>query len=99
MLEWYRPGFTLDALVVETAALVRRVLGRAPGDEATPLRRRRYRTLLREALAIDPFAAPLAELRRLAEERGGLAMEDAPPDDCLDLLLSLVIEQIGRAHV
>ncbi|WP_254275375.1 EF-P lysine aminoacylase EpmA [Halomonas sp. 3H] len=100
MLEWYRPGLPLDGLIEETTALVRRVLGRELGDEAGPLRCRRYRELFREALAVDPFTAPLADLRRLAEEQGGLAMADAPRDDCLDLLLSLVIEpQLGREGI
>lgn len=104
MLEWYRPGLTLDELIEETAALVSRVLGRGPGSEAgcdaVPLRRRRYRTLFREALAIDPFTTPLAELRRLAADKGGLAMDDAPRDDCLDLLMSLVIEPgLGREGI
>ncbi len=31
MLEWYRPGLTLDALIEETAELVRRVLGPRAG--------------------------------------------------------------------
>ncbi|WP_163576956.1 EF-P lysine aminoacylase EpmA [Halomonas faecis] len=93
MLEWYRPGFALDALIEETAALTCRVLGREPG----PLRPRRYRELFRESLGLDPFVAELAELRRLAGERGGLDMGDAPRDDCLDLLMSLVIEPtLGR---
>ncbi len=100
MLEWYRPGLALDALIEETAALVRRVLGQESEDEAAPLRRRRYRTLFREALAIDPFTVPLAELRRLAADKGGLAMDDAPRDDCLDLLMSLVIEpELGREGI
>ncbi|MFY0991490.1 EF-P lysine aminoacylase EpmA [Halomonas sp. C05BenzN] len=88
MLEWYRPGMSLDGLIEETAALIHTVLGQSPG----PIRRHRYRELFREALAVDPFTVPLAELRRLAEEKGGLAMADAPRDDCLDLLLSLEIE-------
>ncbi|WP_404298303.1 EF-P lysine aminoacylase EpmA [Halomonas sp.] len=92
LLEWYRPGFSLDELIEETVALVRRVLGRELGDEAGPLRRRRYRELFREYLAIDPFSIELAALRRLAGERGGLTMSDASRDDCLDLLISLAIE-------
>ncbi|MDY7115651.1 EF-P lysine aminoacylase EpmA [Halomonas sp. SSL-5] len=100
MLEWYRPGFTLDALIEESAELVRCVLGRELGDEAGPLRRRRYRDLFRETLDIDPFTAPLGELRRMAEEQGGLAMGEAPRDDCLDLLLSFAIEpQLGRGGI
>ncbi|PMR69286.1 EF-P lysine aminoacylase EpmA [Halomonas heilongjiangensis] len=88
MLEWYRPGFALDELIEETAGLIRTVLGRDPG----PLRRRRYRELFRETLNLDPFAAPLAELQRLAGDAGGLEMGDAPRDSCLDLLMSLAIE-------
>ncbi|WFM72315.1 EF-P lysine aminoacylase EpmA [Halomonas sp. CKK8] len=97
MLEWYRPGLALDALIEETAALVRTVLGRERGDKLGPLRRRRYRELFREHLAIDPFTAPLAELRRRAGEVGGLDMADSDRDGCLDLLMSLAIEpHLGR---
>lgn len=93
MLEWYRPGLGLEALIEETAALVARVLGRDPG----PLRRRRYRELFREALGIDPFTESLEALRRLAGERGGLSMADSDRDGCLDLLMSFVIEPtLGR---
>ncbi|MGM0913891.1 MAG: EF-P lysine aminoacylase EpmA [Pseudomonadota bacterium] len=100
MLEWYRPGLTLDALIEETAELVRRVLGREPGDGPVPLRRRRYRDLFREALGIDPFTVSIETLRRLAAEQGGLAMDDAPRDDCLDLLISLEIEpHLGRGGI
>lgn len=97
MLEWYRPGLELDALIEESAALVSTVLGQDPGDEAGPLRRRRYRELFREHLAIDPFTAPLAELRRRAGQAGGLDMADSDRDGCLDLLMSLAIEpHLGR---
>ncbi|RCV91880.1 EF-P lysine aminoacylase EpmA [Billgrantia montanilacus] len=93
MLEWYRPGFSLEEMIGETTALIRAVLGRDPG----PLRRRRYRELFREALGFDPFTVELDALRSIAGERGGLDMEDAPRDDCLDLLVSLVIEPgLGR---
>jgi elongation factor P--(R)-beta-lysine ligase len=88
LLEWYRPGFSLDQLIAETAALMRRVLPRDPG----PLRLRRYRELFREQLAVDPFHEPLPALQRLAGERGELDMDEAARDDCLDLLMSLAIE-------
>ncbi|MCG6658678.1 EF-P lysine aminoacylase GenX [Halomonas campisalis] len=97
MLEWYRPGFSLDALIDETAELVGAVLGPELGEEAGPLRRRRYRELFREHLGLDPFHEPLPALRRLAAERGGLDMTDSPRDACLDLLISLEIEPtLGR---
>ncbi|MCE8041330.1 EF-P lysine aminoacylase GenX [Halomonas daqingensis] len=100
MLEWYRPGFSLDELIEETVALIRQVLGPTPGGEAGSLRRRRYRELFREALELDPFGVELGELRRLAGQRGGLDMSDAARDDCLDLLMSLVIEPtLGREGI
>ncbi|QTP55810.1 EF-P lysine aminoacylase GenX [Billgrantia sulfidoxydans] len=92
MLEWYRPGFSLDELIEETVALIHQVLGRELGSEAGPLHRRRYRELFREGLGLDPFSVDLDELRRLAGERGGLDMRDAGRDGCLDLLMSLAIE-------
>ena len=97
MLEWYRPGLDLDALIDETADVVRTLLGREWGDTPCPLRRRRYRELFRQHLAIDPFTVPLDELRRLAGERGGLEMADSDRDGCLDLLMGLAIEpHLGR---
>jgi lysyl-tRNA synthetase class 2 len=93
MLEWYRPGFSLGALIDETDALIREVLPDDPG----PQHRHRYRDLFRERLAIDPFTEDLDGLRRMASEKGGLDMEDAQRDDCLDLLMSLAIEPtLGR---
>ncbi|MCE9681183.1 EF-P lysine aminoacylase EpmA [Halomonas alkalisoli] len=97
MLEWYRPGFSLDEMIEETETLIRAVLGPELGNEAGPLRRHRYRELFREALGFDPFTVELDALRGIAGERGGLDMKDAPRDDCLDLLMSLVIEPgLGR---
>lgn len=96
MLEWYRPGFALEALIAECEALIRRVLPVDPG----PLRQRRYRDLFRQRLDIDPFTVPLEVLRRLATQNGGLSMEEADREGCLDLLLSLVIEpELGREGI
>ncbi|WP_280563483.1 EF-P lysine aminoacylase EpmA [Chromohalobacter sp. 48-RD10] len=95
MLEWYRPGFSLSALIDESVALVRELL-----PEAGPRRLRRYRELFREQLQVDPFTTPLESLRRLAGERGGLDMQDADRDGCLDLLMGLVIEPtLGREGI
>lgn len=87
MLEWYRPGFLLGELVAETDALIRSVL-----PSVGPRREHRYRDLFRETLQIDPFTTSLGELRQLATERGGRDMHDSDRDNCLDLLMSLVIE-------
>lgn len=96
MLEWYRPGFSLSALIDETQALIRHVLGRDPG----PCRQRRYRELFRDALDLDPFTSPLAALRARAETVGKLSMRDADRDGCLDLLMSLAIEpELGQGGI
>ncbi|WP_043530170.1 EF-P lysine aminoacylase EpmA [Litchfieldella xinjiangensis] len=92
MLEWYRPGFNLEELIGETTALIRALLPHDPG----PTRRRRYRELFEQHLSIDPFQAPLTTLRERAARHGGMAMDDSARDDCLDLLMSHVIEpQLG----
>nr|WP_298373731.1 EF-P lysine aminoacylase EpmA [uncultured Halomonas sp.] len=87
MLEWYRPGFSLANLIDETEALVRLLL-----PDAGSRRLRRYRELFRDHLEIDPFTVAQTDLRNLASEHGNLDMSDSPRDDCLDLLMSLVIE-------
>lgn len=92
MLEWYRPGFTLTALIDETEALIRSML-----TDAGPRRLRRYRDLFRDTLGVDPLTTPLDDLRRLAGERGALDMCDSDRDACLDLLMSVAIEpELGR---
>lgn len=88
MLEWYRPGMALDALIEETTDLVATVLERKP----RPARRLRYRALFRDLLTIDPFTVELSELRRLAGDRGNLDASALSHDACLDLLMGLVIE-------
>ncbi|MBD3897718.1 EF-P lysine aminoacylase GenX [Halomonas sp. ML-15] len=96
MLEWYRPGMAFAALIGECDALIRHLLPQDPG----PLRQRRYRELFGEHLGIDPFTEPLADLQCLAGTQGALDMADSPRDDCLDLLMSLVIEPtLGRDGV
>lgn len=95
MLEWYRPGFTLAALIDETEALIRSVL-----PDAGPRRLRRYRDLFHDTLGVDPFTTSLDDLRRLAGERGALDMRDSERDACLDLLMSVAIEPgLGRGGI
>ncbi|MFC0269325.1 EF-P lysine aminoacylase EpmA [Kushneria aurantia] len=96
MLEWYRPGWTLAALIEEVAALVGEVTGRSQ----VPLRKRPYRELFVEHLGVDPLidsAESLAALRQLAARHGGAQSADWSRDDCCDLLMSLVIEpELGQ---
>lgn len=90
MLEWYRPGFGLDALIAEVAELVATI---APG---LPLRRDGYRALFRQHVGVDPLLAPLESLR----ERALPLAPDAAHwdrDTLLDLLFAGLAEpQLGR---
>lgn len=96
MLEWYRPGMALDALIEEATDLVTAVLEL----DQEPARCLRYRTLFRDHLTIDPFTVDLSELRRLAGEQGNLNASTLSRDACLDLLMGLVIEpQLGREGI
>lgn len=90
MLEWYRPGFTLNQLLEETAALIQMLI-----PHATPVRCYRYRALFHSCVGIDPFAAPLETLRTLAAQKAKMpeaALASEARDTCLDLLMSTVIE-------
>ncbi|MGO2241343.1 MAG: EF-P lysine aminoacylase EpmA [Halomonas sp.] len=99
MLEWYRPQFSLNEMMAETAALVMALLPAAPGD----IVHYRYRELFHTHLAVDPFTSSLEKLRMLASERGQMsahALADEGRDTCLDLLMSMVIEpQLGQQEL
>lgn len=86
LLEWYRPGFDLHALMDEVAELLRRCLGDKPTRICT------YRELFMDTLSVDPLATDLDTLRQCAArvvDVGGLTGDR---DLWLDLLLSHVIE-------
>lgn len=84
MLEWYRRGWTLDALMDEVAELVQAIAGRS-----MPIEHLSYRgAFLREA-GLDPLEAPRAALEERARELG-LSKESAialSRDELLDLIL------------
>lgn len=96
MLEWYRPQFTLDKLIDETATLILSLLPSFPG----PLVHYRYRELFHTHLEIDPFTTSLEKLRSVAAKRAQMpaqSLADEGRDTCLDLLMSMVIEpQLGQ---
>jgi lysyl-tRNA synthetase class 2 len=66
LIEWYRCGFSLPELMQEVAALALRLLGR---PDHTPVEYLHYAQALERELAVDPLAAPDAELRDLAIAR------------------------------
>ncbi len=86
LLEWYRPGFDLPALMQEVAELLRDCLG----DK--PVRMVSYRKLFIEELDIDPFSADIAALEQRAAAAVDIGALTGDRDLWLDLLLSHVIE-------
>jgi len=99
MLEWYRPQFTLDKLIDETATLIISLLPSFPG----PLVHYRYRELFHTHVEVDPFTTSLDRLRAIAAERAQMPVQslaDESRDTCLDLLMSVVIEpQLGQQEL
>jgi lysyl-tRNA synthetase class 2 len=99
LIEWYRIGFTLEALMDEVDALVRELLGsRAPAPASE---RVSYREVFQRELMLDPFTADPDALRR-AGAALGYTGSDAPSaaserDTLLDLLMAARIgPSLGR---
>jgi elongation factor P--(R)-beta-lysine ligase len=92
MLEWYRLGFSMEALMSEVAALVNQVL-----TTAMPVEFVSYRDALRRYANVDPFDSDDAALRRAAQALGfdgaqprasdGSAARDGGRDEMLDLIV------------
>lgn len=86
LLEWYRPGFDHHALMAEVGELLRHCLGERALHSFS------YRQLFCELLAIDPFAATVAELKEVARSQIDTGAISGDRDLWLDLLLSHLIE-------
>lgn len=97
LIEWYRVGFPLAALMDEVEALVRVLLGPAHGARRSE--RLTYREAFVRELALEPFSAPDATLleaaRRLGLESGG-----ANRDELLEFLMGVGIgPRLGRGSL
>jgi lysyl-tRNA synthetase class 2 len=90
ILEWYRPGFGLPALMDEVTAVLRLSLG-AP---ALPVERVRYADLFGSRLGVDIINAAPEALRAIALGHHILGAEgmDLDRDGWLDLLFSHFIQ-------
>ena len=94
LIEWYRLGFSLEALMDEVEALVRELLGRVSAERASE--RISYRDAFARELALDPFTASDAELAQAAQPLG-FAGAGADRDVWLELLMgSLIGPRLGR---
>lgn len=83
LIEWYRLGFSLEALMDEVEALIRTLVSSiGPGERVT------YREAFIREIGIDPLEAPLEQLRAEARK---LSFESDDRDEVLDLLMAAVV--------
>jgi elongation factor P--(R)-beta-lysine ligase len=93
LIEWYRQGFDLAAIMTETAQLAGQLLAPA-AVAAAPVELLSYRDAFRRHLDCDPLEVPAAELALLCA-RLGLAAQSLATATRDDLLDFLVATQVG----
>ena len=99
LIEWYRLGFDHHRLMDEVEELLRRLLSARLPSAAERIS---YADAFRRVLGLDPFAAPLAALATLANERLGApaALATDGRDALLDLLMgTLVGPALGAGRI
>lgn len=87
MLEWYRPGLSLAALMEEVAEVIALALG---GD--CPVQHLTYRQAFVQHCGVDPFSADLDMLSQLAQTHMELNFDSDDRDMWLQLLMASVVE-------
>jgi lysyl-tRNA synthetase class 2 len=96
LIEWYRIGFTLEALMDEVEALVRSLLGAAAGGLGSE--RLSYRDAFVRELGLDPFTATDAALKEAAQPLGFAGGADR--DGWLELLMGARVgPRLGRGRL
>ena len=94
LIEWYRIGFSLGALMDEVEALVRVLLG--PSGDARRGERLSYREAFVRELGLDPFDASDTELLAAAR-RLGFESAAANRDELLEFLMGVAAgPRLGR---
>ena len=96
LLEWYRPGFDLTALIAEVDALLEALLGRPAGRVVS------YRDVFSRAVGLDPLRAGDDALRDAAAHAGAHDPAGLDRDALLDLLFTHRVEPAlgaGVVHV
>ncbi|AJQ94390.1 EF-P lysine aminoacylase EpmA [Gynuella sunshinyii] len=86
MLEWYQPGYTDQQLWQEAIALISCITGEHSTQVIS------YRDAFISYLQVDPLTAELSALKQLCHQYAGAEADNFSRDDCLDLLISIVIE-------
>tara|TARA_R110000772_G_scaffold184612_2_gene295642 strand:+ start:18006 stop:18959 length:954 start_codon:yes stop_codon:yes gene_type:complete len=86
MLEWYRPGMSLDALIDEVVAVITLASGSADVALLT------YQKVFELHCHLNPHTASLAELKVCARRHLDLGFDSDDRDLWLQLLMSSVVE-------
>ncbi|MEJ0100684.1 MAG: EF-P lysine aminoacylase EpmA [Pseudomonadota bacterium] len=101
MIEWYRLGMDLPAIMAETAALAAALLA-AGGRSTGPLETLSYAAAFQRELECDPLDAPLESLATLARTHGlaPSSIADATRDELLDFLVATQVgPTLGRGKL
>lgn len=89
LLEWYRVGVDMPALMQEVAELLTTVLSNRL--TAAPLTLS-YRQAFIEYAQVDPFAASMAQLQAMFEQYTQQQISGVSGNDWLDLILSFIVQ-------
>ncbi len=92
MLEWYRPGFSLDALIAEVLELVGDLSPEITTSQSPE--RLSYRAAFQRECGLDPFTVEESQLREACLRHGVPlpgSLESGDRDGWLDLLMGAVI--------
>jgi lysyl-tRNA synthetase class 2 len=97
LVEWYRLGFDLGALMDEVEALMRALCPVHPALRL-PAQRLSYREVFQRHTGLDPLAASLPQLLAVVAHLG--YQTPGPRDELLDLIMGAVIgPQLGQAYL
>jgi lysyl-tRNA synthetase class 2 len=93
MIEWYRLGLDLDAIMAETAGLTASLLSGLWPGAAEPIETLSYREAFLQELNVDPLHATEEALMRVCMARGLMSQSanNASRDALLDFLVATVI--------
>lgn len=86
MLEWYRPGMSLDALIDEVAGVITLASGNADVVSMT------YQQVFEQHCGLNPHIASLDALKAVAQRHLDLSFDSDDRDLWLQLLMSSVVE-------
>ena len=97
LLEWYRLGFDMEALIDDVAALVNGVCSQQINTELK-VEKLSYREAFIRTMDLDPFVTENHELEAIATQTIDVSFTNQPSDVWLDLLLTHCVEpQLGNS--